>query len=153
MKIKGILDTKGRDVMSVRPYENVGALAHRLRAAHVGALVVTNGGNTLLGIVSERDIVACIAERGAEATHMRVSDIMSKNVLTCTEDDNISRIARLMTDARCRHIPVVEGEALVGMVSIGDIVKHRIEEMELEAGVLRDLALAAQVPGGPHDRA
>jgi CBS domain-containing protein len=96
----------------------------------------------MLGIVSERDIVACIAEKGAQALEATVAEIMTARVLTCREDDTISTIARRMTDNRVRHIPVVEGARLVGVVSVGDIVKNRIAEMELETGVLRDLAMA-----------
>ena len=142
MRIREILDDKGRDVMTVRPTETVATLSHRLRMARVGALVVSEDGERMLGIVSERDIVACIAEKGVQALEAKVADIMTARVLTCREDDSISTIARRMTDNRVRHIPVVEGSRLVGVVSVGDIVKNRIAEMELETGVLRDLAMA-----------
>lgn len=142
MRIREILDDKGRDVMTVRPTESVATLSHRLRMARVGALVVSDDGSHMLGIVSERDIVACIAEKGTQALEAKVADIMTARVLTCREDDSISTIARRMTDNRVRHIPVVEGGRLVGVVSVGDIVKNRIAEMELETGVLRDLAMA-----------
>ena len=142
MRIREILDDKGRDVMTVRPTETVATLSHRLRMARVGALVVSDDGKRMLGIVSERDIVACIAEKGAQALEAKVADIMTARVLTCREDDSISTIARRMTANRVRHIPVVEGSRLVGVVSVGDIVKNRIAEMELETGVLRDLAMA-----------
>lgn len=144
MKVREILDKKGRDVMTVRPTETVMVLSHRLRMAHVGALIVSEDGRKLLGIVSERDIVGCIVEHGEEALKAEVSKIMSTNVTTCSEDDNISSIARKMTDLRFRHIPVLRDGALAGVVSIGDIVKYRIEEVELEAGVLRDLAIAGR---------
>ena len=142
MRIREILDDKGRDVMTVRPTETVATLSHRLRMARVGALVVSEDGTRMLGIVSERDIVACIAEKGAQALEASVAEIMTARVLTCRENDNISAIARRMTDHRVRHIPVVEDGRLVGVVSVGDIVKNRIAEMELETGVLRDLAIA-----------
>lgn len=142
MRIREILDKKGRDVMTVRPTETVAALSHRLRMARVGALIVSNDGRDVAGIVSERDVVGAIAEHGAEALHVQVAGIMTTRVRTCVEQDKISTIARQMTEHRVRHIPVVDGNRLVGVVSIGDIVKHRIEEMELEAGVLRDMAIA-----------
>lgn len=142
MKVRDILDKKGREVMTVRPTETVATLSHRLRMAGVGALIVSSDGTDVLGVVSERDVVSCIAERGAEAVHVQVASIMTARVRRCGEDDKISTIARQMTEHRFRHIPVVKGDRLVGVVSIGDIVKHRIEEMELEAGVLRDLAIA-----------
>jgi len=142
MKVKDILDRKGREIVTVRPSETVGTLSHRLRLARVGALIVSEDGEKIAGIVSERDVVACIAERGAEGLNATVSEIMSARVVTCTEDDKISTIARNMTENRFRHVPVVEHGKLIGVVSIGDIVKHRIEEMELEARVLRDIAIA-----------
>jgi len=144
MRIREILNLKGREVMTVRSTESVAILSHRLRMARVGALVVSDDGVTIRGIVSERDIVACIAERGASALDATVADIMSTNVVTCTEDEKTSTIARHMTEHRFRHIPVVEGGRLVGVVSIGDIVKQRIEEVELEADVLRDMAIVGR---------
>lgn len=142
MKVSDILKEKGGQVMTVRPTETVGALVHRLRVARVGALVVSQDGRHAVGIVSERDVVGCLAERGGGAVDARVEEIMSRNVITCAPSDSISAIARRMTENRIRHLPVVEAGALAGMVSIGDVVKHRLAEMELEAQVLRDLAVA-----------
>ena len=144
MKIKDILAKKGRSVKWVRPAESLDTLCHRLRIENLGALIVSENGVQILGIVSERDVVACIAARGAEAVHAKVSDIMTARVVTCSEDEPIGRIARNMSDHRFRHIPVVENGAITAVVSIGDIVKNRLDEVELEAGVLRDIALAAR---------
>ncbi|WP_340110514.1 CBS domain-containing protein [Pikeienuella sp. HZG-20] len=144
MKVREVLLSKGDKVMTVSPRETVDILAHRLRLADVGALIVSDDGEKMLGIVSERDIVACLAQDGAEAHRAKVSDIMSSDVVTCSPDDQLSAIARKMTARRIRHIPVVDRGRLAGMISIGDIVKHRLTEIELEAGVLRDVAMAAR---------
>ncbi len=143
MKVRDILKLKGDKVMTVRPTETVGTLVHRLRAARVGAFVVSVDGQKLNGIVSERDVVGCLAEHGADAPGVAVEAIMSPGVITCAPGDSLTLIARRMTENRIRHLPVVEGGVLAGMISIGDVVKHRIAEMELEAHVLRDLAVAA----------
>lgn len=142
MKVAEILKEKGRAVMTVRPGEKVETLAHRLRMAGIGALVVTEGEDHPLGLVAERDIVHAIAEHGGRALSMRVADIMTRRPVTCRPEDSVARVARIMTERRVRHVPVVEDGRLVGLVSIGDVVKHRIAEMELEAGVLRDIAIA-----------
>lgn len=142
MKVSDILKEKGDKVMTVRPTETVGALVHRLRVARVGAFVVSEDGRRVLGIVSERDVVGCLAEHGAAAPGVKVEEIMSRGVITCAPSDSLTLIARKMTENRIRHLPVVEAGALAGMVSIGDVVKHRLAEMELEAHVLRDLAVA-----------
>lgn len=143
MKVAEILKLKGDRVMTVRPSETLGTLAHRLRMARVGALVVSEMGIHVDGIVSERDIVHALAEHGDACLSMKVDQVMTRRVITCAPGDSISHIARLMTENRIRHLPVVEGGKLTGIVSVGDVVKNRLDEMELEAGVLRDLATAA----------
>lgn len=143
MKVRDVLQAK-RDggVVTVRPGETVEILAHKLRLAQVGALIVSEDGTAMLGIVSERDIAICVAEKGAEAHRATVRQIMSAEVMTCGPDDSLTSVARRMTTRRFRHMPVVERGRLVGMVSIGDIVKHRLAEIEMEADVLRDIAMA-----------
>jgi CBS domain-containing protein len=142
MKVSDIVKTKGDRVMTVRPNESVGALVHRLRMARVGAFVVSEDGNRVLGIVSERDVVGCLAEHGRDAPDVKVEEIMSRGVITCRPTDSLTVIARQMTENRIRHLPVIDNGVLAGMVSIGDVVKHRLAEMELEAHVLRDIAVA-----------
>ena len=142
MKVAEILKQKGQDVISVRPTESIETLSHRLRLARIGAMVVLGEGGTLDGIISERDIVHGIAEHGASCLGLTVADLMTQRVITCAPEDSVSRIARIMTENRIRHLPVVEGKALVGVVSVGDVVKNRLEEMSLEASVLRDIAIA-----------
>lgn len=142
MRVSDILKVKGTAVMTVRPTETLGTLSHRLRMARVGALVVSQDGKTIDGIVSERDIVHCLAERGGDWLGVRVDAVMTKRVITCAPDSKIADIAKTMTANRIRHVPVVEGGKLAGIVSSGDVIKARLDEMELEAGVLRDLAIA-----------
>lgn len=142
MKVAEILKQKGQDVISVRPTESIETLAHRLRLARIGAMVVLGEGGALDGIISERDIIHGIAEHGPKCLELTVADIMTQRVITCTPEDSVTRIARIMTESRIRHLPVVEGGSLVGVVSVGDVVKNRLEEMSLEANVLRDIAIA-----------
>ena len=142
MKVAEILKQKGQDVISVRPTESIETLAHRLRLARIGAMVVLGEGGALDGIISERDIIHGIAEHGARCLELTVADLMTRRVITCTPEDSVTRIARIMTESRIRHLPVVEGGSLVGVVSVGDVVKNRLEEMSLEANVLRDIAIA-----------
>lgn len=143
MHVSDVLKEKGVRVMTVRPNETVRVLVERLKAEHVGAFVVSEDGRRMSGIVSERDVVHCLAEHGRHAPDVKVSDIMSKRVITCAPADSLTVIARTMTENRIRHLPVVEGDRLAGMISIGDVVKLRLAEMEMEANVLRDLAVAS----------
>ena len=143
MQVSDVLKAKGARVMTVRPNETVRVLTERLRAERVGALVVSEDGRRMTGIVSERDVVGCVAQHGRGAPDVKVAEIMSRRVITCAPSDSLTAIARKMTENRIRHLPVVDGDLLVGLVSIGDVVKLRLAEMELEANVLRDLAVAS----------
>src|SRR5262249_7566933 len=131
-------------VMTVRPTETIGRLAQRLRLAGVGAMIVSRDGQSLDGIITERDIAYALPEHLDDLHDMRVSDLMTATVVTCSPKDSIADAARIMTTRRIRHIPVKEGGRLVGVISIGDVLKHRLTEIELEANVLRDLALAVR---------
>ncbi len=105
-------------------------------------MVVIGGKGELEGIISERDVVHGLADHGPRAMEMKVAELMTQRVLTCTPEDTVARVARLITESRVRHVPVLENRRLVGVVSIGDVVKNRLEEMSLEASVLRDMAAA-----------
>lgn len=142
MHVAEILKQKGQEVTSVRPTETIETFAHRLRMAGIGAMVVLGEGGKIVGMISERDVVRGIAEHSAAALKMTVADLMTKRVVTCGLDDNIARIARLMTDNRIRHLPVIDNGRLSGLISVGDVVKHRLAEMSLEVNVLRDIAIA-----------
>lgn len=142
MKIADILATKGPAVHSVLPWRTVADTVRRLDELRVGALLVCDEKHAVRGIVSERDVVRALARHGAALLAMPVSEVMTTGVHTCTPDESVARAMAQMTAGRYRHLPVLDGGALVGMVSIGDLVKHRVREMELETGVLRDVAIA-----------
>lgn len=145
MKVRGILDAKGRDVVTIRPDATVVTAVHRLALERVGALVVSEDGIRIAGILSERDIVGALAGEGADllSTGRRVADLMTRHVVTCGPDDTVKQLMAEMTRRRIRHLPVVEGGRIAGIVSIGDVVKSRLEEVEMEATVLRDAYIAA----------
>ncbi len=144
MRVADILKGKGTAVMTVKPTETIGALAQRLRLAGVGSMIVSRDGNSLDGIISERDITYALPEHAEDLHEMRVSDLMTAGVITCSPQDSIADAARIMTTRRIRHLPVKEGSRLVGVISIGDVLKHRLSEIELEANVLRDIAIAGR---------
>jgi CBS domain-containing protein len=144
MSIQSILDHKGSKVVTIAPDTRVGAAALRLRLEHIGAIVITGEDRRIEGILSERDIVEGLTEHGAAVIDLPVSALMSHNVRTCKPDAEIRDVMRLMTLHRVRHVPVVENGVLRGIVSIGDVVKSRLEDMELETNVLRDYAVAHQ---------
>lgn len=143
MKVAEILKQKGQEVISVRPTESIETFAHRLRMARIGAMPVVGTAGSMEGIISERDVVHGLAEYGARCLQMTVGELMTKRVVACAPTDNIARIARIMTENRIRHLPVIDNGKLVGVVSVGDVVKNRLEEMSLEANVLRDIATAS----------
>ena len=140
MKVRDILAHKGYSVITIRPETSVATVVHRLALERVGALVVSDDGERVLGIVSERDIVRILAERGADVLdpELKVAQVMTRHVLTCTQDDSVKELMTTMTQRRFRHIPVVDEGRMIGIVSIGDVVKNRVEEVELEATVLRE---------------
>jgi signal-transduction protein with cAMP-binding, CBS, and nucleotidyltransferase domain len=143
MKVADILSAKGSNkVMTVRPNETIVMLANRLRMEHVGAMIVSQDGKIIDGIISERDVTNGVAVHGADLLNLHVSDLMTRGVITCSPSDTIADIAKVMTRDRVRHLPVEENGELIGIVSVGDVVKFRIAEMELEANVLRDYAIA-----------
>ena len=142
MNVSSILKAKGSDIMTVRPSETVQNAAMRLRLKGVGALILSGDGTTLDGLITERAISDGVAVHGNGIGNMHVSDLMVTGVLTCKPSDSIAEAARLMTDRRLRHLPVMDGGRLVGIVSVGDILKYRLDEVMLEAHVLQDVALA-----------
>jgi len=142
MHVSDILKVKGHHTMTVRPTEAVQSFARRLKLERVGAMPVSDDGHSLVGIISERDIAHGFAAHGSALTNLKVKDLMTTGVVTCTPADTIAHVARLMTQRRVRHVPVVERGSLVGLVSIGDVLNTRLGEIEFEADVLRDLAIA-----------
>jgi CBS domain-containing protein len=142
MKIADILATKGSSVHSVRPWATVAELVDRLGELHIGALLVLDESGAIRGIVSERDVVRALGRHGAELLTMPVTAVLTSEVRTCSPQETVAVAMARMTAGRFRHLPVLDGAALVGMVSIGDLVKNRVREMELETGVLRDVVIA-----------
>ena len=142
MRVSDILKTKGSAVKTISSTATLRALAHALRTESVGAMIVTDGKGGLQGIISERDLARGLAEFGADIPAMAVSDLMTRAVVTCAPDDSVAAVSKIMTQRRIRHVPVVVDGALVGLVSIGDVLKHRLDEVQLEANVLRDYAIA-----------
>lgn len=136
MTIAAILSTKGSDVATVDAGLTLGDAVAELARRKIGALVVTHGGE-IVGIVSERDLVMCLGKHGAAALDRPVSEAMSAPAVTIQRDAPILHALALMTQRRFRHLPIVEGGALIGLVSIGDLVKHRIEAIESEADAMR----------------
>jgi CBS domain-containing protein len=137
MSVAGILKGKGRKVLSVLPDRTVFELVHLLHANRIGAVVVVDEQHHVLGIVSERDIVRILAERGAAALEETVADHMTRPVSTCSEHHSIDWVMEEMTQHRFRHVPVTEKERLVGIVSIGDVVKAKLDVAEAEAAQMR----------------
>ena len=133
MRVSDILAAKrGEKVHTVRPDESIENLVQRLRLERIGALVVSESGNTVDGIISERDVAHGLAEHGADILNRTVRDLMTGAVVTCPPDESLAHVAKLMTHRRIRHVPIVEGKSLVGIVSIGDVVKQRIDELQSE---------------------
>ncbi len=142
MKVSDILSSKGNAVSTIPPDVRVGAVVARFNEEHIGSLVVTDPAGAMVGLIAERDIVRALGEGDGDLFERRVRDVMHRQPATCAPDDDIKSVMRTMTQRRLRHLPVLQGSALVGMVSIGDVVKHRLDEMELEANVLRDIYIA-----------
>ena len=138
MTIESILRRKGTDVTTITPESSVKRAADWLRAKNIGALVVTTE-NAVLGLISEREIVHAFSRYGETAGSMLVKEIMQFGVTAVPPDESVIRVMNLMTHHRVRHMPVLRDGKLVGIVSIGDVVKHRLEDLELETNVLRDV--------------
>lgn len=141
MNVDAVLAAKGREVATVEPSATLENVAQRLRLERIGSLVVLDRGK-VVGMIAERDVVHAFAAHRAETSAVRVADVMTRNVVSCRPDDSLTRVLGTMTRHRVRHLPVIEAGRLVGLVSIGDAVKHRLDELEMEAAVLRDAYIA-----------
>jgi CBS domain-containing protein len=144
MKVASILKQKAEHVHTVPPDATITTAAHELHAKSIGALVVSRDGRTIDGLLSERDIVNGLVFYGTRVGGLHVSDLMSHPVVTCTADDTITTVMARMTGHRVRHVLVVDDHQLRGIVSIGDVVKYRLDELETEASVLREAFIARQ---------
>ncbi len=143
MTVRRILAGKGRDVVTVSPDRTLSEAVRLLCDRRLGALVVTDPGGAVIGIISERDIVRSIALRGAGALTEPVSQSMTENVVTTSESATVPTVMTEMTTGRFRHMPVIEDGKLAGIISIGDVVKHRVAEMEDEQQALREYIATA----------
>jgi len=138
MIVRNILAGKGSDVVTVNPTADLITAAKAMTARGIGAVVILGADNRIVGILSERDIVRALAEHGPTVLSEPVSKIMTRDVKTCSENDSISDLMAQMTAGKFRHVPVVQQEKLMGIVSIGDVVKGRVEEMDQESNTLRE---------------
>lgn len=142
MIVDDILKSKGPAVTTVRPDETALELAEQLRAERIGAAIVSRDGRTIDGIISERDLAYGLAAYAGKLPRIPVERLMTKVVVVCSPMETINDVMVTMINRRIRHLPVRHGEDLVGIISIGDVLKYRLEEVKLEASVLRDYAIA-----------
>ena len=142
MTVRAILDTKGHNVLSVEPEAKLSAAVKLLSERRIGAVLVMSQGR-MEGILSERDVVRVLGERGAGVMDEPVSSVMTRKVISCREKDTVSEIMETMTHGKFRHLPVVEESRVVGLISIGDVVKWRVGEYEREQEALREYITTA----------
>jgi CBS domain-containing protein len=138
MRVENILQSKGWAVETISAGASMAQAVHRLTSAGVGALVVSNDGEKVEGTLSERDVVWALARRGTGVLDLTVADCMTKSGPVCAPDDLIQDVMAEMTRRRQRQLPVLRDGKLCGLISLGDVVKHRLDELELETNVLRD---------------
>jgi CBS domain-containing protein len=143
MTVSIILAGKGRDVVTIEPTASLAAAVALLAEKRIGAVLILGADRRITGILSERDIVRALAEHGAAALDEQVSSAMTRRVSTCHDNETVSSIMERMTAGKFRHMPVVDQGRLVGIVSIGDVVKHRLHEMERDSAAMRDYILTA----------
>jgi CBS domain-containing protein len=138
MNVASILKSKGRAVTTLRPNATLLDVTKKLGPKKIGAVVVVGENGQVAGIISERDVIRAISEHGASALGMTVAEVMTRSVVACRETSQIDELMEIMTNGRFRHLPVIEDDGLVGIVSIGDIVKHRVAEVQLEVSAMRN---------------
>lgn len=140
MNVKAILAAKklGGDIVTIEPTADLATAAKLLSKHRIGSVVIRGAGERVVGILSERDIVRAVSEQGAGALALPVGQVMTRDVATCGEDDTVASIMERMTAGRFRHMPVVANGRLVGLISIGDVVKQRVDEIVGESEAMRD---------------
>ena len=142
MTVNTILEKRDRHPITCRPEDTVQSAATLMSTNRIGAMPVRDTDGTVVGMISERDIVGAFSTHSAKTIDLLVDDLMTKSVITCTSDTSIRDAMQTMSTNRIRHLPVFEGDEFVGVVSIGDTLAHTLEELKLEANVLRDLAIS-----------
>jgi len=143
MTVKSILAGKGREVVAIEPNANLAAAVALLAQKRIGALLVLGADGRIVGILSERDIVRVLAEHGSRVLDEPVSQVMTRKVITCAEHETVATIMERMTAGKFRHMPVVDQGRLIGVISIGDVVKQRVLDMEHESAAMRDYIATA----------
>ena len=143
MIVKSILSAKGGEVNSIEPTATLDIAVKTLAEHKIGALLVLGPDRRVIGILSERDIVRVLAERGASVLSQPLAQVMTRKVITCSQSDSVGVLMERMTTGKFRHLPVIEDEQVIGVVSIGDVVKHRLQEIEHESAALRDYIQSA----------
>ncbi|MGQ3676597.1 CBS domain-containing protein [Xanthobacter sp. TB0139] len=143
MTVSIILKNKGSDIVAMKPDATVAEAVACLTENRIGAVVIVDDAQAVVGIISERDIVRLLSRHETKALEAKLDTVMTHAVVTCTPDENITTIMERMTRGRFRHVPVVSGTRLVGIISIGDVVKYRLEEMERQHAELRDYIMTA----------
>lgn len=138
MNVASILRQKGRAVTTASPAMTLLEVANKLAAKRIGAIVVVGARGEVAGIISERDIIRALSQSGADCLTQPVSEMMTRQVVTCHEAETLDELMAMMTARRFRHLPVVTDGALVGIISIGDVVKHHVAEVEMEATAMRE---------------
>ena len=138
VNVSAILKQKGRGITTARPTVTLMEVANKLAAKRIGAIVIVGAGGEVAGIISERDIIRALSMHGPDCLELPVSQSMTKKVVTCKETDTLHELMAMMTERRFRHLPVVTDGALVGIISIGDVVKHYVVEMQTEATAIRE---------------
>jgi len=137
MSVAAMMSRKPADTITVEATQAIKDAAELLAEKKIGAVVVTENGDSVVGILSERDVVRGLASKGPSVLTLRVSDLMTAPVMTCTRSDSADDVMKRMSEGRFRHMPVVEGDKLVGVISIGDVVKNRITSLEQETEAMR----------------
>lgn len=138
MKVEQILQLKGAEVFSVRPDSSIADAVKVLNDKNIGAVIVKDEKDQVVGILSERDVVRRLGANGEGAMALKVSECMTANPFTCSPDASVDELMAQMTDKRVRHLPVAEGGRVIGVISIGDVVKRKIEQAEQEAAALKE---------------
>jgi CBS domain-containing protein len=143
MKVEDIIRIKGNSVKMIKPTETVGSLSRQLQQARIGAMVVSSNGQKIDGIISERDIAYSLAERRGDLHLLPVSALMTREVVTCSPASSLTDAARLMKKHNIRHLPVKSGDQIAGLISIRDVLEHRIDEIERKSSLVMRLFAAS----------
>jgi CBS domain-containing protein len=150
MNVDQVIKKKGHHVELIAPDQTISDAVKALAEQNIGALIVVNDQEELVGVVSERDVIRCLADRGTRMLKHEVQEIMSRGVVTCGLNDTVSHVMKIMTDRRMRHLPVLQDGRLMGMISIGDLVKHRVAEIEFETRFINDYVSGTSDSPMPH---